>query len=163
MRRSWTRPYKRGWFGVVLILLYGFGAGIVISLLISAARGGSSHRGIDIADLMVAIALVIFWMIPLNRLAFVGIYVGRSGLRYRGPVHTVNIPWANVKGVRLVAGIGRIGDAVQARAIWIDRTNEDPIRTVINDKGIDFLGRQNAFQNAFDKIAAAVNSGIKSA
>jgi hypothetical protein len=149
---------------VVLILLYGFGAGIVIALVISAARGGSSHRGVDVVDLVVAIAFVIFWMIPLNRMAFVGIYVGSSGLRYRGPVRTVNIPWANVKGVRLdAAGIGWIGETVHTRAIWIDRTNEDPIRTVINDKGIDFLGRHSAFQNAFDKIAAAVNSGIKSA
>ena len=147
-----------------MILFYGFGAGIVIALVISAARGGTSHRGIDVVDLMVAIAFVIFWVIPINRMAFVGIYVGSSGLRYRGPVRTVNIPWASVKGVRLgAAGIGWIGEAVHARAIWIDRTNEDPIRTVINDKGIDFLGRPSAFQNAFDRIAAAVNTGAESA
>jgi hypothetical protein len=98
---------------VVLILLYGFGVGVVIELLVAAASGGTSHRGIDVVDLMVAIALVIFWIGPLNRMAFVGIYVGSSGLRYRGPVHTVNIPWANVKGVRLgAARVGWFGEAV---------------------------------------------------
>jgi hypothetical protein len=114
-------------------------------------------------DLLIAIAIVIFWMTPLNRMAFVGIYVGRSGLRYRGPVRTVNIPWANVKGVRLDAlRFGWLGGAVQARTIWIDRDNDAPIQTVINDKGIDFLGRRNAFETAFDEVATAVKSGTKS-
>jgi hypothetical protein len=36
------------------------------------------------------------------------------------------------------------------------------MRTVMNDKGINFVGRRNAFQRAFDEIAAAVNSDIRS-
>jgi len=156
-RNRWTRPYSRGWFSVILGFLYVVGALIGAGLLISAS--GGTDRGLNPGGLIATILFLMIWLGGLTRVAMLGIYVGSSGLRYRGPIRTITIRWADVKEVRLEScNIRWIGSAVRAKYIWIARNNAEPISTMLNDKGVDFLGRHAAFERAFEDISAAVQS-----
>jgi hypothetical protein len=158
-RLQWTRPYRRGWFGILLILLILGGTAFSVGIIVSAASGGSTHRGVSATELLAGILLLIIWVGGLARVALMGIYVSDVGLRYRGLLHTATVPWAKVRAVRLgPLNMRFLGEATGAEAIWIDCSDRGSLATWVNDRGIDFLGRRAAFERAFSSIALAVDS-----
>jgi hypothetical protein len=100
------------------------------------------------------------WVAGLWRLSRVGVYVGSGGLRYIGPLRTVTVPWSQVRGVRLgpLRPFGAPHFVTSyATAIWIDRSGGDPVQTMLNDKGANFLlGGRGAFQQAYEAILSEV-------
>lgn len=99
------------------------------------------------------------WVGFLGRVALVGIYVGERGLRYRAVFRTTTVPWDSIEGVKLVpVRFGGPVGSVPAMAIYIQCVGRPSIRTWVNNKGADFLGRPKAFDRAFHAVQAEVES-----
>lgn len=121
------------------------------------AAGVGLMVGTAVDGAVIGIVFTIIWLGFVCRLALAGLWVSDKGLRYRGLLHTVTIPWSGVRCVRLAPFRWALPTAT-AQAVWIDRVDQAPLQTWMTDKGIDFIWRKQAFQEAFRAIEAAVEA-----
>ncbi|MCF3146640.1 PH domain-containing protein [Streptomyces platensis] len=147
----WRRPYRPGPWRVgaaaVFLLLASF---VLLSAMIIAMAGSLPGAAACAAmgALMIALAL---------RLLRVGLWVSAQGLRQVNLLRTATVPWSAVAAVRTrqqpVRWLG-LPRTVQGQALIIERTQGEPLRTLITDHNGDFLSRPEAFERAADVLEA---------
>jgi len=147
----WRRPYRPGPWRVgaaaVFLLLASF---VLISAMIIAMAGslpGAAACAL-IGTVMIAGAL---------RLLRVGVWVSAHGLRQVNLLRTTTEPWSAVAAVRTrqqpVRWLG-LPRTVQGQALIIERTQGEPLRSLLTDHNGDFLSRPEAFERAADVLEA---------
>ncbi|MFD5399770.1 PH domain-containing protein [Streptomyces sp. NPDC127097] len=147
----WRRPYRPGPWRVgaaaVLLLLASF---VLLSAMIIAMAGSlpGAAACAAVGALMIALAL---------RLLRVGVWVSAQGLRQVNLLRTATEPWSAIASVRTrqqpVRWLG-LPRTVQGQALIIERTQGEPLRTLITDRNGDFLSRPEAFEQAADILEA---------
>ncbi|MGA5565387.1 PH domain-containing protein [Streptomyces platensis] len=147
----WRRPYRPGPWRVgaaaVLLLLASF---VLLSAMIIAMAGSlpGAAACAAVGALMIALAL---------RLLRVGLWVSAQGLRQVNLLRTATEPWSAIASVRTrqqpVRWLG-LPRTVQGQALIIERTQGEPLRTLITDRNADFLSRPEAFERAADVLEA---------
>ncbi|MFF3547374.1 PH domain-containing protein [Streptomyces platensis] len=147
----WRRPYRPGPWRVgaaaVLLLLASF---VLLSAMIIAMAGSlpGGAACAAVGALMIALAL---------RLLRVGLWVSTQGLRQVNLLRTATEPWSAIASVRTrqqpVRWLG-LPRTVQGQALIIERTQGEPLRTLITDRNGDFLSRPEAFERAADVLEA---------
>ncbi|QIY57896.1 hypothetical protein HEP86_29430 [Streptomyces sp. RPA4-5] len=147
----WRRPYRPGPWRVgaaaVLLLLASF---VLLSAMIIAMAGSlpGAAACAAVGALMIALAL---------RLLRVGLWVSAQGLRQVNLLRTATEPWRGIATVRTrqqpVRWLG-LPRTVQGQALIIERTQGEPLRTLITDHNGDFLSRPEAFEQAADVLEA---------
>ena len=151
--RRWRRPYGYGPFEVLLLLLLLFGATFFGAAIWSAISQFRHRTGRAIGLLIVAVPLAVVYLGGLGRVLATGICISDWGLRYRGPLRTVSVPWSEVQRVRLAPMRIRWFPArLGAQAIWIDRRNAGPVQTLLSDKSAAYLGRRREFIATFRSL-----------
>lgn len=147
----WRRPYRPGPWRVgaaaVFLLLASF---VLISTLIIAMAGSLPGAA--------ACAVVGAAMITLAlRLLRVGVWVSAQGLRQVNLLRTTTEPWSAVASVRTrqqpVRWLG-LPRTVQGQSLIIERTQGEPLRSLLTDHNGDFLSRPEAFERAADVLEA---------
>ncbi|WP_327224297.1 PH domain-containing protein [Streptomyces platensis] len=147
----WRRPYRPGPWRVgaaaVFLLLASF---VLLSAMIIAMAGSlpGAAACAAVGALMIALAL---------RLLRVGLWVSAQGLRQVNLLRTATEPWSAIAAVRTrqqpVRWLG-LPRTVQGQALIIERTQGEPLRTLITDHNGDFLSRPEAFERAADVLEA---------
>ena len=102
---------------MAVILLDAFGVSMLVALLTDSMSDGSSHK----LALLIGILFFIVWIVALTRMALVGIYVGKSGLRYRGRLHPYD-------GRDLVYELDVEGDPMEPSAVYDLKTGSATLR-----------------------------------
>ncbi|MER0483029.1 PH domain-containing protein [Streptomyces sp. Edi2] len=145
----WRRPYRPGPWRVgaaaVFLLLASF---VLISALVIAMAGSLPGAA--------ACAVVGAAMITLAlRLLRVGVWVSAQGLRQVNLLRTTTEPWSAVASVRTrqqpVRWLG-LPRTVQGQSLIIERTQGEPLRSLLTDHNGDFLSRPEAFERAADVL-----------
>ncbi|WP_433858534.1 PH domain-containing protein [Streptomyces kronopolitis] len=147
----WRRPYRPGPWRVgaaaVFLLLASF---VLLSAMIIALAGSLPGAAVCVllGALTIAFAL---------RLLRVGLWVSSQGLRQVNLLRTSTEPWSAITSVRTrqqpVRWLG-LPRTVQGQALIVERTQGDPLRTLITDHNGDFLSRPEAFEQAADVLEA---------
>nr|WP_202487033.1 PH domain-containing protein [Streptomyces sp. SID8354] len=148
---QWRRPYRPGPWRVaaaaVFLLLASF---VLLSALIIALAGSPAGAAVCAAVGVLVIALAL-------RLVRVGIRVSAQGLRQVNLLRTTTLPWSAVGAVRTVQQPVRwlgLPRTVQGQALRVERTQGEPLRTLLTDRNADFLGRPEMFERAADLLEA---------
>lgn len=99
--RKWRRPYRLGvgLYAVAVFLVFVEYQAIVIAVAFARSHGVPLPVKVLVGLLVVTLPATI-----CARLARVGIYVGRRGLRYVGPMRTKMVVWADVAAVEVKGG-----------------------------------------------------------
>lgn len=147
----WRRPYRPGPWRVgaaaVLLLLASF---VLISAMIIAMAGSLPGAAACAVLGAVLIALAV-------RLLRVGVWVSAHGLRQVNLLRTATEPWSAIAAVRTrqepVRWLG-LPRTVQGQSLIIERTQGEPLRSLITDHNGDFLSRPEAFERAADVLEA---------
>ncbi|MFE1768693.1 PH domain-containing protein [Streptomyces angustmyceticus] len=147
----WRRPYRPGPWRVgaaaVFLLLASF---VLISAMIIAMAG--SLPGAAVCALLGAVMIA-----GALRLLRVGVWVSARGLRQVNLLRTTTEPWSAIAAVRTrqqpVRWLG-LPRTVQGQALIIERTQGEPLRSLLTDHNGDFLSRPEAFERAADVLEA---------
>ncbi|MGI5260569.1 PH domain-containing protein [Streptomyces angustmyceticus] len=147
----WRRPYRPGPWRVgaaaVFLLLASF---VLISAMIIAMAG--SLPGAAACALLGAVMIA-----GALRLLRVGVWVSARGLRQVNLLRTTTEPWSAIAAVRTrqqpVRWLG-LPRTVQGQALIIERTQGEPLRSLLTDHNGDFLSRPEAFGRAADVLEA---------
>ncbi|MGW2922591.1 PH domain-containing protein [Streptomyces angustmyceticus] len=147
----WRRPYRPGPWRVgaaaVFLLLASF---VLISAMIIAMAG--SLPGAAACALLGAVMIA-----GALRLLRVGVWVSARGLRQVNLLRTTTEPWSAIAAVRTrqqpVRWLG-LPRTVQGQALIIERTQGEPLRSLLTDHNGDFLSRPEAFERAANVLEA---------
>jgi hypothetical protein len=134
--REWRRPYPLSWFHALVGTFVALGLLFFGFLLASGISQAGTKPGAAATQLVIGVVFFGIWISFSWRLLTIGIYVGKTGMRYRSPFRTTAV------------------------TIWIDLQDGESIQTWVNNKGADFLGRRAAFDSAFGEIEQSVQEHL---
>jgi len=129
------------------------GAAFTVFLTLFIAFG-SGRLGPRLVAIVVIYPFMAVWLTFSWRIAALGAYVSNAGVRLRGFVKTVTIPWDDVSDVRVgdltIPGWG--SSMTGAKSIWIERRSGPAVQTPLNNKSAEFLGRRRVFDLALARL-----------
>lgn len=145
----WVRPYRPGPYrvggGALLLMLASY---LLFAALIVAVSGALPAAGVILLGSAAVITLTL-------RLLRTGIWLSEQGVRQASLFTTVTVPWDQVASVRTsqqpVKWLG-MPRTVQGQAVLVTRVDGRELRPLLTDHNADFLGRQEAFDMAADRV-----------
>ena len=148
MDEIWTRPYTPG-HGRWLVVAWEAAA---LALLAWATIRQFEVTGHGVK--LVACTLAALWVIGTHRILRMGAYVGASGLRIHGLLHSHTVHWRDIAHVRLHRATHRLGPwkIESGMTVLIDHRDGSTVNTDLWAKGIDFHARPAVFRAVYQEL-----------